>query len=68
MQIMELPKTRKEKLDNLNKGDYIAISYDERASYSTEIQRSFHGSPKNKKKFTIRTDKQTGLVGVWRLI
>jgi hypothetical protein len=68
MQIMEMPKTRKEKLDDLSQGEYIAISPEERASYSTEIQRSFHGIAKNKKRFTIRTDKQTGQTGVWRLI
>lgn len=67
MQVMEMPKTRKEKLDELEKGDYLLIPLEEKASYSTEIQRSFHSVAKSKKLFTIRTDKQTGLIGVWRL-
>lgn len=63
-----MPRTRKEKLDELQKGGCIVIPQDERASYSTEIQRSFHGIITNKKRFTIRTDKQTSTTAVWRLI
>ena len=67
MQIMELPKSRREKLDELEKGECIVISLEERQKYSTEITRSFYKKPDNTKVFTIRTDRQKSITGVWRL-
>lgn len=62
-----MPKSIREKLDELDKSECIVISLEKRASYSTVIQRSFHGVPTNEKIFTIRKDKKTNALAVWRI-
>lgn len=64
MQILTMPKTRTEQLEELELRQGFEIEKSKRASWANFIcalQRD------TDKKFTIRTDKASGILSVWRL-
>jgi hypothetical protein len=65
---IEMPKTYRERLDELNVGGFIDIlSVEERNKFSTTMYRDFHNKAGNTKQFTIRTDKETNQKAIWRI-
>lgn len=63
-----MPKSYRERLDELDVGKFIPIESDEeRDKFSTTMYREFHSKEGNIKLFTIRTDKITKERAIWRL-
>jgi hypothetical protein len=60
-----MPKKLPERLDELEESGSILITDDERTNWGTAIYR-FHKS-NSEKQFTIRKDKKTQEIRVWRL-
>lgn len=64
MQILTMPKTRTEQLDELGVKQGFEIEKSKRASWANFISALHRDSDKQ---FTIRTDKDSGVLSVWRL-
>lgn len=64
MQILTMPKTRTEQLDELDVRQGFEIEKSKRASWANFISALHRDS---EKQFTIRTDKDSGVLSVWRL-
>lgn len=63
---MEMPKTYFEQLDEIKKGGYLQITEENRHLWQNEVSR-WHKSVKYKKQLTIRRNKETGDICIWRL-
>lgn len=64
MQILTMPKTRVEQLNELDVRQGFEIEKSKRASWANFISALHRDSDKQ---FTIRTDKDSGVLSVWRL-
>lgn len=64
MQTIEMPKTYRERLEELNQGESILIDPAKRGIWST-IKSALHRD--SDKHFSIRTDPDTKEKRVWRL-
>lgn len=64
MQILTMPKTRNEQLDELLPRQGFEIEKSKRASWANFISALHRDTDKQ---FTIRTDKDSGVLSVWRL-
>jgi len=64
MGTIEMPKTYGEQLNELEVGGSILIDLDKKTSWQTNVAR-LNGS--TSKVFTIRTDRKTKEIRVWRL-
>lgn len=64
MQILTMPKTRTEQLEELDLRQGFEIEKSKRASWANFISALHRDTDKQ---FTIRTDKDSGSLSVWRL-
>lgn len=61
---MQMPKTYKDCLNELEVGQGVVITSEKRSVWSTVINR-LHG--RTNKQFAIRTNRENGEIRVWRL-
>jgi hypothetical protein len=64
VQVNEMPKTYRERLDELEKGESLLINNSSRASWANNITAANRDTDKQ---FTIRTHPDTKEIRVWRL-
>lgn len=63
-----IPKSTRERLDEIEEGGYIPITELERKNFSLEMSRSFHKPElNNPKRFKMKTMPVTNEIRVWRI-